>query len=452
MNINTLKENNFKFNYRKIVKWVTSIGIYLTFCYFLSILLFDILFPNILAYNFELYKFLITIPTLFCLIQFIEDSIICLLTIIVYRRTRYFPFIIEGIVYLFTGIIMISFVFVMIINPSFSIYLLFAEFILALPYIFLKKPLVWDTAYNRKYNNFQYGTKQDILIRQSSFINQFQDGYTSRPLFLDFSELFNSQRTSEVVERKLLDYAQFLSVNGDLIGYSWKNHKINFYLRTAFMQKIDILNPINLLKKFFQIVNFESVSTITFDLESNEISFKLNKTDYSRLNDITYSQFIERILKQIKISFEKFCEEKFIDSYEEIMPPIPHLNNSMIPNYILAFLTLGYMIGCLTVGMFYFYIETVVYNESLNYSGFYIVGWPFFTFGYFQNVFYVLLGAPDINNFLPYIPLVVFSNLLALLLSCIVFYILFKIYKRKLNEPLKGIKIPIELKTGRKLL
>ena len=134
------------------------------------------------------------------------------------------------------------------------------------------------------------------------------------------------------------------------------------------------------------------------------------------------------------------------------MPSVPRLNNSMIPNYVLAFLALGYIIGCLTVGLFYFYIEIVVLSESLNYSGFYIVGWPFFTFGYFQNVFYVLLGAPDINNFLPYIPLVVFSNLLALLLSCIVFYILFKIYKRKLNEPLKGIKIPIELKTGRKLL
>ena len=417
---------------------------YLILSYFVSIILFNILFPHIFSNYSEWFLYILTFILVLGSVIIIGNILAFIVTIIIYKRTKYRSFLIEGISHLFTGIVIVIAFVIMFKIQSFMSY---APLVIILPnftYILIKKPLIWDNYYNRN-NPYNYRTKEDIIFRQSTFINQFQDGYTSRPYFLSFSEVFTNLGSTDIIERKLLNYAKFLSVNGDLIGYNKDKNKINFYLRTALIQKIDILNPITLFNKILHIILANNVSTISFDLESKEISFKLSKSDYSRLNDITYHQFVKRILKQIKIGFEKFCEGKFIDSYEEIMPPVPHLNYSMVPYYILAFFGLGYVIGGFTVGLFYFYVETIVYNQSLSYTLIYILAWPFFTYGYFQNVFDIVIGKPDINNIMKFIPQVILVNLLALLLTCVIFYPLFKLYKRKINDPMKGIKIPKDI-------
>ena len=431
--------------YRELLKFFTILLVYLVLSYFLSNIIFVILFPNVLTYNNGFYRYFITIIIVLGSVEIIGNILIFIATIIIYNKTKYIFFIVEGLTHLFSGIVILLVFVIMVKIQSFMAYLPLFLTIPNATYILMKKPLIWDTPYNRKNNFFLYSSRQDILLRQSSFINQFQDGYTSRPYIFDFSDIFKTLDSTEVIKRNLIYFAKFLSVNGDLIGYSNENRKINLYLRTAFIQKTDILNPIALFIKILHVIKAKDISTITFDLESQEISFKLNKSDYSRLNDITYHQFVERILKQIKFGFEKFCEGKYVDSYEEIMPSIPRLNYSMIQYYILAFIGIRYVIGGLTVGLSYFYYETIVLNQDLSYTFVYIIGWPFFTYFYFQNVFDIIIGKPDINNLIKFIPQVIMVNVLAIFLTCVVFYLIFKIYKRKLNDPMKGIKIPKEI-------
>ena len=108
------------------------------------------------------------------------------------------------------------------------------------------------------------------------YIDKFEDGYSSRPVFDNISDVFNLI-TKESIKSILQEFALFLSINGDLIGYDTNDHKITLYLRTKFISKIQIFSFLKFFKNINQLIKKEGLTSITIDLDSLDMNFKINK-------------------------------------------------------------------------------------------------------------------------------------------------------------------------------
>ena len=444
--ISQIQNKKFKDYYWKLVKIILILVFLVFFSYFLSILLFDILFPNILGSYGYLSKFLVTFVLILLFIEISGAFLMIFITFIVYKRTNYVNFLLEGINYLLMTVIILFLIYEYFhMNTTVVLYVFILEFILIIHYSSLKKPLIWDTPYHRKILNFNNIEKSDIIFRQSLFINQFEDGYSSRPIFKDFSGLYSSNINLDTIERKSLLFAKFLSRNGDLIGYQQKNTKLYLYLRSSLMKRTDIYNPIGFFKKFIQIVYLRNLSTITFDFDSKEISFKLAESDYNRLDNLTYYSFVDLVLTKFKNSFEKFLTNNYIESYREIMPSNANSKHLLVDNPIVAFIIIGYVIGSLIIGSTYVYFATILDNRGIVNPIIYVIVWPFVSFIGLEILYGILTGNSGAYYYLPYVPIIVLVHFIAFILTLITFRFLLKYEKKKVTNPLYGIKIPVEV-------
>ena len=95
------------------------------------------------------------------------------------------------------------------------------------------------------------------------------------------------------IKKQSLRFAKFLAINGDLIGYSYTDNKLNLYLRTSYIKKSEVAYPISFYKKIRNILANKEITTVIFDFSTKEMNFILNKTDYIGLDDITYHKFVE---------------------------------------------------------------------------------------------------------------------------------------------------------------
>lgn len=415
-----------------------KIALFLIAVYILSIILFDYLYPTILPYNFGFFNFLITLVVLIYLYQFFGFILSFIITSIVFKRTRYSGFLFE--LFIEFEIIFFQFflIYFILIDPLNALILVILVSLVPLQYLLLKKPLIWDKP-NTKRHRYLISNltsqdlpyKSDILLRQYSFIDEYEDGYSFRPTFEDISDIFRSNQNINFLQNQIVRYARFLAINGDLVGYDYDNFKVELFLRTAFIQRHEIARPIKFLKKFFKVLRKRNLTTVTINLESRELNVKLNEYDYDYLNDVTYHLLVERILKQFKESLKNFLEDDYVKSYESIYPTVIKTNSTIKSEKIGTFLASGYIIGAFLVGPALVYAN-LEYNYSFFNIAVNILSWPIMIYivvQSFDSVFY-------------HDPLIFLSCFITGVLTILVFLIINKFKWKKDITGNKGLKIP----------
>ena len=89
--------------------------------------------------------------------------------------------------------------------------------LISLEYKFVKKPLI----YGLKNQTWPFATNNDtgdIVSHQSVFINNFEDGYSSRPVTENIKDILSNAPNSNI-NKNLEDFGNFLSLNGDHFNF-----------------------------------------------------------------------------------------------------------------------------------------------------------------------------------------------------------------------------------------
>ncbi len=436
-----------KIDFKKIIRVLLIIIVFILSVYLLSIILFDYLFPNNGYPNIRIVKMLYAAIFLTVFLQSIGACMILYILFQVYRRTTYHGYLFEGVgfvIYLFISLIALPLI---VFQPFNGMIYVFTQWVLIIQYPFLKKPLIWDSKYHRKIINPSISHKTDILLLQSLFIQGFQDGYSPRPSFIDYSDIRSKLPDHQNLDDKIILFVKFLSMNGDLVGYenNTKSNKIYLYLRTAFFQRSSIINPYGLYKKITKILRNKGLTTITFDLQTLEMSIKVSKDDYTGLDNITYHELVERILNQFKIGLEKFIEGKYVASYEQVIPVTDTSNSAEKLEDLFVFSLFGYLIGLVIIGPIYVYYAIIFRTDSLFFNMSYALGWPLVSFFGIEYVSGYLMGGSDSANYIQYFPIILLAHIVAILLLVIAIYLYRNLKIKKLKDPLKGLRIPIKI-------
>lgn len=311
---NNVPDNKFKWTYKNLI-------IYLAICYLLSLALTNI-FP-FWAQSFGtslggIYFIAVLYgPLLYALLL---ACFMVILVLITFSRTYYTGYIKELLI-LLQEIIMILLIFYFsLIEPNilYFVVLLFTfSSITALGYSLLKKPLFWDRFSLEKqlmYND----QKTDIILNQARHISEHEDGYSARPIVVDFSDIISQINDEKLVIEKTIDLGTFLAERGYLIGYDYKNNQVKMFLRTSLLQKSDLLRPILFFKRYLNVVKKKDLTVVIFDFHAKELYFKLNRNDYLLLDNITYHSLGNRLLKNFKTSLKYYLADDF-DNCENIL-------------------------------------------------------------------------------------------------------------------------------------
>lgn len=442
-----LNSNNMKFRSKKNpreISWRLSsrilgkIALFIIIVYILSIILFDYLFPNVLPYDYPLYKFTTTLFVLIYSYPSIGSIFAFVITVIVFMRTKYIGYLFEVFIELDIILVTILLILLSVINPDYNFLFIIFFSITAFQYALLRKPLILEKPIPKKYipsptnlTTEDVPINSDILLRQYSFVNEYEDGYSSRPIFEDISDIFNLVPDNGSLKQQIVMYAKFLSINGDLIGYDIKSTKIDLFLRTAFLQRKEFWSPRKFLKKFFRVISKQNLTTITINLETKELDVKLNEYDYDYLNDVTFHLLAERMLQQFKTSLEYFLQSEYINSYENIYPLVIKSDSTIIIEKIASFLFLGYFIGVFLVGTALFYVQKI-WPFNLSYHLFSAVFWPFMV--------YNIVSSPDSDLFLN--PLIIGMFFATIIITTLIFLLINKFKWKKTDNGYKGLKIP----------
>lgn len=342
---------------------------------------------------------------------------IVLTTFITYKRTKYIGFFYEG---LFGSILLVGvFLLIFLLHGQQSYVLLIQlaclSFIL-LPLIskLISKPLIHNS-----YQNINLEETSDIVVKQSLFINEFEDGYTTRQVFKDIREFIDKQGDFALIRNKVEKFAQFLSINGDLIGYDKNDNKLTMYLRTTLIQMFDLEDPFVLFKKIRQIIKKENLTSVTLDLNTWEMNFRLNKYDYDLYGNISYFQLSERILEQFSSALAEFIQDNYVKSYEIINPYSEFENIKIIKQTrwekILLFYFVGIFIYLIYALWVYFNYPHGLLGSSVNspYIVTLLFSWPILMVYYlFKNTlkFVIFISSNVILSFVLYHIFVRHSN------------------------------------------
>lgn len=426
-----------------IVKFTLYLVIFIILSYVLSIILFNSIFHIQISTNIPFYNMLISALIITLVIRFVGSVMLSYLIIYAYRRTKYTGYVYEGFELLGLNILILVILVLIIFFPDWTPLIFLADFLLIFGYPFIRKPLIWNSTYHRTFSDFRTSQKSDIILRQSMYINDYQDGYSTRPIFLDCSDLIEKIGNYKEVERKSVKFAEFLGLNGDLIGYKYdaNSKKLSLFPRTSFVKQGDALNLVGLYRKIKHIVNNENITTMTFDFTSKEMNLKLNKSDYEGLDDITYYQFVQRMLQQFKLSLEKFVDGKYLDSYEAVMPENIKTRSFILDDYIIAFCAIGYIIGIFLIGATYVYYANIL-KPSVNINNiFFLIGWPLITYVGVQYLYGILTGH-DPYHYQQYVPIVVLVHLITLFSTFLVYLLLYKSKLKRRKNPIKTLKLP----------
>ena len=375
---------------------------------------------------------------------FIFVIIFVIMTSISYKRTKYIGFLYESLIEIQILIFPLLAIFLYAYYNQDLFFELLFLLLISLEYKFVKKPLI----YGLKYQTWPFDTNndsRDIVSHQSVFINNFEDGYSSRPVTENIKDILSNAPNSNI-KKNLEDFANFLAINGDLINYSIDDKKLRMYLRTRFIQKTQIFNPILMIKKFNQFINKEELTSVIIDLESVEISFKLNKYDYGIMNNISYYQLSERILQQFKKSIKNFLAEKYQDSYEEVNPDVKVKKPVILTDKPRVFIIIGYIVGACIFTPLLLLISGpasfTVFALQNNYWFLIILFWPMFLYLYFEDLAnsyqgnYQLLISQNLNALILIVSVVIIS----LIITTIIFYILYKHEIKVLHQKTHKLK------------
>ena len=436
---NNLKEINGQrtAHFFKFVKVLFVLAFYFFIVYLLWTSIKNIFFPQLTG-GYELYfNLFITFVIGTWLVQFISSVMAIYAIIVIYKRTRYSGYIFEGMGFMLFTLDIIFLALSAIYYLWFFFYLVF-EIIFTIQYSYLRKPLIWQDQYQRKYINV-YSTKSDIIFRQSLYIDDYQDGFSQRPFFVDFSEL-GKEVTN--IEETSLSFAKFLALNGDLIDYEYHENKLSLYLRTSYLQRGDFFNPLGFYKKIKKILHKKNLTCLVIDFNTHEMNFKLSKDDYKGLNEVTFNQLVSRVLNQFRIALKNYNDGKFLESYEDVFPDVIKTRSLIIDDYLIVYLVIGYIIGCLTVGIAYIYFGNILSFRVFPDNLLFIFGWPIISLFGLEYVFGIIIGNPDSNNYLHYIPVIFLVHLIAFAISIVFLDILIKKRIKIKKDPLKGLKLP----------
>ena len=312
--------------------------IYIIIFYFLFIFM-SIIFPSLFPYSNNLTAFIEFIFnfSLFSgvlIFWFLLSIIIIFLASITYFRTKYIGYLFECFIS-FQNVCCILAVFYILIfnlNSLLFIVLLYGSIIITfLENSYLKKPLFWDKRFTY-YQQTYFDQRRDVLFKQAQFVSEFEDGYSSRPVTVDLTDLYDENTNKSFMTEKTVKFGKFLAKKGDLIGYDFTEEsnnqtKVKFYLRTGLLQKLDtnfifniFWNPFKFLKKIYNVLLKKDLTCITFDFTTNEMSFKLNKFDYEIMDNVTYHLLGENVLNKFKQSLKSFLKEDFGKSYRILFP------------------------------------------------------------------------------------------------------------------------------------
>ncbi len=332
---------------------------------------------------------LLIYPIVLSLFFIIPQIAIIYTTLLTYKRTTYTGFMYEG---LFGSLLLFSILmFILLYNgQQLSLFvLIFASItlmILPLGSKFIKKPLIHSS-----YQNINLDESSDIVVKQSLFINEFKDGFTTRPVFKDIKEIINKIGNDSSIKEKIEKFAQFLSINGDLIGYDIADNKLKMYLRTTLIQRFDFEDPLILFKKIKQIIKKENLTSVNLDLNTWEMNFKLNKHDYDLYNNISYYKLSERILEQFSNAITEFLNENYMKSYEIINPYSELENIKIIKNSLATKILLPYFVGIFiyyiyALWIYFTYPDTLLGSSVNSPSILFILGiWPILMIYYAFN-------------------------------------------------------------------
>ena len=374
--------------------------------------------------------------------------IFIIITFVSYRRTNFRGYLYESLIelqfVLAPGIIFILYVFVIqnIFLPFVIIFLISFE------YKLIKKPLIYGSTYYYRFLNQRSINSEsaDIVTSQSVYVNDFKDGYSSRPVIENIKDILPSEINTDL-EVSLKQFANFLAINGDLIGYEIVDNKLKMFLRTRFIQKTQIFNPRTTVRKAKQLLKKENLTAIIIDFNNLEMSFKLNKYDYDYLDNLTYYQLSERILKQFKVGIKEFLNENFVDSYEEINPEHIIEKSFFLTDKSRAFLIIGYIVSMFIMGPILILVTgsntLTQFTAHTYYFVIIFILWPLFLWVDAQTVNNQYAGNYKLlikEQLIPLISLVL-GALLSLVITIIIFVLLLKHESQKIYKKKRKLKL-----------
>ena len=341
-----------------------------TIIYFFPIIIFIIIFPAYFLLEYLLHEDVTNIGTqqLLTSIQYFSAFAILFYFVIAFiistfyafKRTHYKGFLWESLnefELLLSGTLLIA-IFTFQIEVIFLPLSLFCFFILPV-YIrnHLKKPLILKS-FSSNFEKDNLG----IIMKQSLYVSEFADGYSSRPVFDNIAEFIKNFGDENLLRKKVQEYAHYLAQNGDLIGLDLVDNKLIMYLRTNLYQFLHIENPLTTIKKLKIFINKRNLTSIAINLTDWEISFRLNEYDYKILGNITYHQFSERILEQFANSLNEFVKGNIEESQNIINPPIYHENYYTPGQKPAYFIGIFYLMGMIIVGYSLLFNSTPLYE------------------------------------------------------------------------------------------
>lgn len=310
---------------------------YLLLGFFVFSLLF---FAIVIAYFYYLleiknqiyfvFNWLILIAFIFIFIYILyilEITPLILIPLISYKRTNYTGFLYETLIELQSIFIFYVVIFIqMIIHLPMYISISLLEFSIAivlflivLSYKFLKKPIIQGLAFTSSNGITRTGVL-DIVENQSLNVHDFQDGYSSRPLFDSLVDIFDDSYSKDEILSILSSFGKFIAINGDLISFDIQDHMVRLFFRTSLVQKTSLLNSLLQLTYLKNIFYKQNLTCIMFNLDTMEISFKLNKADYKKLDKVTFNMLATKIIARFKAGLKQFLNKNYGSVYVIINP------------------------------------------------------------------------------------------------------------------------------------
>lgn len=322
-NYNKMLQNNFKKEMKSKMKDKPFELVFM-----ISAFLFLLVVPQYLVNKYgvtshEVYLFWVTIYVLF-LLTHVLSYLFCMMTLlVVYFRTKYHSYLIEFLVFLVSILIPIIGLFFIPIGPNVVIYIFIMLLIMSAgPLVgqkLVSKPII---IYNLKYQS-NY-SKTDILLKKTVNLQEFEDGFSLRPIFIPISHLDFGFESLSDFRLRIRDYARFLLKHGELLNYKEDDQIINFYLRTSISTSGRwFFNAWYYFKKFRAIYKNEDLTTITilFKQKRNpELSMKVIDDNYNKLQDVTYHLLVEGILKDFKYSMIAFFNSDYSQALFKMNP------------------------------------------------------------------------------------------------------------------------------------
>jgi hypothetical protein len=170
----------------------------------------------------------------------------------------------------------------------------------------------------------------------------------------------------------------------------------------------------------------------------------MNKKDYEGLDDVTYHQLVERILKQFKFGLEKFLEKDYLNSYESVMPENIKSRSLILDDYLIAIFLIGYFVGLIFIGLPVVFFANIENNIGYFGNSLLAIGWPLVSFFGAQYAWGSSFNSSNDSRLMIYFPIMLILHLITFFVTLGCYFYLLITTKHKQNSPLKGLILPFK--------